>query len=570
MFSFGFSCNFTIVILDILINKKLQRFKDMRRTLVRAKLFLIFCALSVSPLYCQIEIKVNWSKPGREVSPQLLGVNVWGGFETKVAVHPQYQYLLDTMRVGLLRLHSAEMVLDSRQHPKGWVIKAEKRWDVEKINAILEAFGDKRSRILMTVSNWPNWLDADGNGTLDSAQFDAYAQWCADLVRIININQNHSIRWWTPFNEAEKKVEGNAVGLAKLYKKCATAMKAVDPSILVGGGEWTQPWDDAGIDAFITGAGSTMDFFTYHNYISGDKAIPDADIYSSARGIADRASTIRSKLNSSGLSIPIWITEYNVFWSWEFDQQRGIKGAIFNALLVKYLAEFGQVNAALLWNDCDNTYGVMSSDFQERPNTHLFMLKNNYLTGRTVTSSSKSLTKVNVFAVDAPTGKAVLLINQTEETQPVSLVFTGWTPTAETWQAHAITATGYSMLTVAASQTAWDKLTLPPQSLTLLRYPTETAVSTHLQLPLRHILHEPFPNPFNPHTTLAVELAHPTQLTLEIIDLRGRIINVVSEGFYESGRHEFIWDAAHLSSGVYFCRLLTPEGQMSRRLLLLR
>lgn len=534
------------------------------------RLALISIILIALPLFAQIEIKVNWTRPGREISPALCGVNVWGGFDAKVAENAKYQSTLDDMNLGLIRLHSAESSNDSKEHPRGWVIKKEKRWDSDKINAILTAFGDKRSRIMINIANWPSWIDANGNGRLDATEFDAHADWCAQLVRIVNLEQGHAIRWWTPFNEAEGKVEGKAAGLAQLFIKCAAAMKAVDPTVLVGGGEWSQPWDDAGIDAFIAGAGSTMDFFTYHHYISGDANIADIDVYNGASGIAGRGSALRGKLKSAGLNIPLWLTEYNIFWSWEFDQQRGlqrgIKGAIFNALLFKGLAEAGQVDAALLWNDCDHTYGVMGSDYRKRPNTHWFALQNAYLSGKTVNSSSKASALVSVLAVDAPTGKAVLLINKSEAAQAVNLVFTGWTPSS--YQTHVITAAGYDVNT--APLAPWDAVSLPPLSLTLIHYPTETSVAKASQLIRNHVLHPAFPNPFNPSTTIVFELATSGPAVLEVFDLNGRLIATLADGHLDAGRHVFFWNATDRPSGVYFCRLTTPAVQISQRMALLK
>ena len=76
----------------------------------------------------------------------------------------------------------------------------------------------------------------------------------------------------------------------------------------------------------------------------------------------------------------------------------------------------------------------------------------------------------------------------------------------------------------------------------------------------RLILHPATPNPFNPSTRLAFELAHSGPVRLDILDARGRLVRTMVNGDLVAGRHEMIWDgrddlSRNLASGVYFSRL---------------
>ena len=84
-----------------------------------------------------------------------------------------------------------------------------------------------------------------------------------------------------------------------------------------------------------------------------------------------------------------------------------------------------------------------------------------------------------------------------------------------------------------------------------------------------------WPNPFNPRTTIPVELTAPSDVQLEVIDVRGRRVAVLYHGRLEPGRHEFVWNGADvrdmpLPSGVYRVRLRTEQGVRTHAMTLLR
>lgn len=83
------------------------------------------------------------------------------------------------------------------------------------------------------------------------------------------------------------------------------------------------------------------------------------------------------------------------------------------------------------------------------------------------------------------------------------------------------------------------------------------------------------PNPFNPRTELAFELADAAPVRLTVHALDGRRVAVLHEGFLEAGRHRFPWTAVDetgrsLPSGVYLGRVATPTGSGIVRMTLVR
>ena len=95
----------------------------------------------------------------------------------------------------------------------------------------------------------------------------------------------------------------------------------------------------------------------------------------------------------------------------------------------------------------------------------------------------------------------------------------------------------------------------------------ETAGS---ELPSGFALEAAYPNPFNPSTTLRFSLDTEAEIRLVVLDALGREVGLVAEGLYSSGRHEAIFDAGLLPSGIYLARL-EANGQIdSQRIALLK
>jgi hypothetical protein len=83
------------------------------------------------------------------------------------------------------------------------------------------------------------------------------------------------------------------------------------------------------------------------------------------------------------------------------------------------------------------------------------------------------------------------------------------------------------------------------------------------------------PNPFNPSTEIMFELPRATHARLSIYDATGRRIVTLVDGFLQPGVNRVAWNGRDesgraVSSGVFICRLETSEGQLSRKLTLLK
>jgi len=96
------------------------------------------------------------------------------------------------------------------------------------------------------------------------------------------------------------------------------------------------------------------------------------------------------------------------------------------------------------------------------------------------------------------------------------------------------------------------------------------SASTAIQsVPLETGIISCYPNPFNGRTTLQISVVHPRQMDIEIMDILGRRVELVSVGMFPAGIHAVSLDLRESASGVYFVREL--ESAISpRRIVLMR
>jgi hypothetical protein len=111
-------------------------------------------------------------------------------------------------------------------------------------------------------------------------------------------------------------------------------------------------------------------------------------------------------------------------------------------------------------------------------------------------------------------------------------------------------------------------------------FATANALRTTTDAPPLHAgalsLHRPFPNPFNPRTSVRFEVQRPSDVSLRIYDMRGRIVDVLVDERLDTGTYTRVWNGTDLrgravASGAYFVRLADgSEGPLVRRVVLVR
>ncbi len=87
-------------------------------------------------------------------------------------------------------------------------------------------------------------------------------------------------------------------------------------------------------------------------------------------------------------------------------------------------------------------------------------------------------------------------------------------------------------------------------------------------VPSRYVLHQNFPNPFNPATRIRFDVPKESFISLKLYNLLGQEIRVLLSEMRSAGTHEVLLDPSGLSSGVYLVRLQAEGVVLGRKLLL--
>ncbi len=89
-------------------------------------------------------------------------------------------------------------------------------------------------------------------------------------------------------------------------------------------------------------------------------------------------------------------------------------------------------------------------------------------------------------------------------------------------------------------------------------------------VPERFTLHPPYPNPFNPTTTLSYELHSAGLVNLSIYNVLGERVHQAVNQYQPVGSYQLNWDARQLSSGLYFIHLAVENHVKTTKALLIR
>lgn len=99
----------------------------------------------------------------------------------------------------------------------------------------------------------------------------------------------------------------------------------------------------------------------------------------------------------------------------------------------------------------------------------------------------------------------------------------------------------------------------------------ETVALKNELIPTKFALYSPYPNPFNPITTIQFDLGESHfNASLRIFDIHGRLVETLANGTLNTGQHETQWNASGQASGIYFVELVSGEHRQVQKLILLK
>ena len=93
--------------------------------------------------------------------------------------------------------------------------------------------------------------------------------------------------------------------------------------------------------------------------------------------------------------------------------------------------------------------------------------------------------------------------------------------------------------------------------------------------PASMVMHQNFPNPFNPSTTISFAMHEAGAANLKIYNVRGEVVATLAQGHIQPGNYEITWDGRDnngqvVATGNYIAVLSKGGEQVSRNMLMLK
>jgi cyclophilin family peptidyl-prolyl cis-trans isomerase len=79
-----------------------------------------------------------------------------------------------------------------------------------------------------------------------------------------------------------------------------------------------------------------------------------------------------------------------------------------------------------------------------------------------------------------------------------------------------------------------------------------------------------YPNPFNPQTTIAYELAEAGNVSVDVYNVKGQKVAELVNRNQKAGQHNVVWKAAGQASGIYFVKMQTANQDQTQKAILMK
>lgn len=90
------------------------------------------------------------------------------------------------------------------------------------------------------------------------------------------------------------------------------------------------------------------------------------------------------------------------------------------------------------------------------------------------------------------------------------------------------------------------------------------------ELPTEYKLHQNFPNPFNPSTTINFDIIKAGIVKIVLYDILGKEVKTIVDEYAEPGRYKVVYSAENLASGLYFYKITSNDFTDVKKMLIVK
>jgi len=193
--------------------------------------------------------------------------------------------------------------------------------------------------------------------------------------------------------------------------------------------------------------------------------------------------------------------------------------------------------AYLPWATDDSLALVTMQDMIARYHTKVMVVEAGYLYNQAVAA--------NQYLLD--------LIAKVESVGGLGVFY--WEPECYNWQ-------GYQL-------GAWNPATEEP-TVAMDAFLGISATSVKTENPVSGYDLNVYPNPFNPSTTIEYDIPESARVAIVIYNSVGEEVARLVDRFEYSGHHSVVWSPKDAASGVYYCKLVSPNFVKTNKIVLVK
>ena len=306
----------------------------------------------------------------------------------------------------------------------------------------------------------------------------------ADLVHYANVQKEYNVRYWSIGNEPSLYDDYDTERYNQEWREMATAMRAVDPNIILIGPDTHQytgdpqqdPKDENGrewVRAFLEANSDMVDIVAVHRYpfpISMNENASLSQLQANSREWDTIIPNLRNLIReTTGQDLPIAITEVNSHWS-KATGGEATPDSFYNAIwwgdVLGRMIEQGVDMVAhfvLQTKDSAGGWGLLAR-YDVRPSYYTYQMYQHFGNTRIYTSSDDPL--VTIYgARRADNNITLMIINLGDTPTTTSLQWANGTPPTETATLYLFDSTHNAE--EIGPQPLTNDITLPAQSMSL-------------------------------------------------------------------------------------------------------
>jgi xylan 1,4-beta-xylosidase len=449
----------------------------MELTMRWNRILIVTCLLVClfAPALAQVNVTANFgSLTGIASTSTSFGINAnvtsWDIVSTPG--NPTFKSEMASIAPQFLRVWGGQYC-DASQYQGCWISNLgmpDETWDAAAIKKTFQGYPTYGPHVIVTIGSYPAYMQDPKTGKLLPAYYTAFANYCAELVKIINKENPGGLHvdMFEVLNEMEGSYmnSGDGTRLGQIVSQAAIAMKSVDPTIQVAGDAFAYagyPEIDEYLLA-VKAAGNPLDFISWHEYCVESPNFPTASIW--ANGSQGNPSPLVMLMagylqQDLGHLIPMYVDEYAMNGSaWNPPDPRVHTAAetVYDALMLVSYLHAGATGTAR-WDGSDDLYGMMAwldQNFAYYPSAYLLTALNHDFIGSEVASTTSNGIEVVHFAVipNPPStliGSVLLIHSVVTKSNTVTLAVSNLPKTPNIVVIKTITNSGEAVTTQAYS-----------------------------------------------------------------------------------------------------------------------